>query len=259
MTSLEFRDRLARRSRRAKAHLTLQMLDPLEAYFRLLMRWNGTINLTGLPLERPTDETFDRLLVEPLAAARRIADRSGVWFDLGSGGGSPAIPLKIARPALKLTMIESKTRKAAFLREAIRTIGIAEAEVLSERFENVAAAPGFSGRADLVTVRAVKAEPGLFDTAGLMLKDGGRLLLFRSPYVPGADPDGFVRVETVKLTEEPTTHLSTYKRVFHVEQRKIYLAKCRGRLEADRPTRRPTSLLPALSQSFAGNCPPASS
>ena len=66
VTSLEFRDRLARRTRRAKAPLTLAMLDPLESYFRLLTLWNSKINLTALPLESPTDETFDRLLVEPL-------------------------------------------------------------------------------------------------------------------------------------------------------------------------------------------------
>jgi len=184
------------------------------------MRWNATINLTALPLESPTDDTFDRLLVEPLAAARRIPDEPSVWFDLGSGGGSPAIPLKIARPALKLTMIESKTRKAAFLREAIRVIGISEAEVLSDRFEDVATARGAVRVADLVTVRAVKPDPGLFDAAGLLLKDGGRLLLFRSSHAAAvaADPDGFIRVDTVRLIEESATHLSTYRRVFHVEQ-----------------------------------------
>jgi 16S rRNA (guanine527-N7)-methyltransferase len=220
VTSLEFRDRLARRSRRAKAHLTLGMLEPLETYFRLLLQWNSTINLTALPLESPTDETFDRLLVEPLAAARHVPDAPSVWFDVGSGGGSPAIPLKIARPALKLTMIESKTRKAAFLREAIRAIGLAQASVLSDRFEDVAQRPGAVGVADLVTVRAVKADAELFDTAGLMLKDGGRLMLFRPSHAASPDPSGFSRVNTVKLTDEPATHLSTYRRMFHVEQRR---------------------------------------
>src|SRR5262249_5216046 len=75
LTSLEFRDRLARRARRAKAPVTLAMLDPLEAYFRLLTHWNAKINLTALPLDEPTDETFDRLLVEPLAASKQIPDR----------------------------------------------------------------------------------------------------------------------------------------------------------------------------------------
>ena len=125
VTTLEFRDRLARRTRRAKAPISLDMLEPLEAYYRLLTQWNAKINLTALPLDAPTDETFDRLFVEPLGAAKQIPPQTpSVWFDLGSGGGSPAIPIKIARPALRLTMIESKERKGAFLREAIRALGL---------------------------------------------------------------------------------------------------------------------------------------
>jgi 16S rRNA (guanine527-N7)-methyltransferase len=195
------------------------MLEPLEAYFRLLAQWNATINLTALPLENPTDETFDRLLVEPLAAARYVGDESSVWFDLGSGGGSPAIPLKLARPALRLTMVESKGRKAAFLREVIRAIHLPDAAVLNERFEEVAKRSE-AERADLVTVRAVKTDQVLFETAGQMLRDGGRLLLFRPAHAAERDPVGFQRVTTVKLTEEPSTHLCSYKRVFHVEQKR---------------------------------------
>jgi 16S rRNA (guanine527-N7)-methyltransferase len=218
VTSLEFRDRLARRARRANAHLTIAMLEPLEIYFRLLTQWNAKINLTALPLDVPTDETFDRLLVEPLAAARQIPDRSDVWFDLGSGGGSPAIPLKIARPALRLTMVESKTRKAAFLREAVRAIGLAEASVENDRFEEVAQKADCAGAGALVTVRAVKADPGLFETARLLLGGSGRLLLFRPSHDAETDPPGFARVSTVRLTEAPSNYLSIYRRVFHVEQ-----------------------------------------
>jgi len=84
VTTLEFRERLARRTRRAKAPITLAMLEPLEAYFRLLAQWNEKINLTALPLEAPTDEAFDRLLVEPLAAAKQIPTHTPtVWFDHG--------------------------------------------------------------------------------------------------------------------------------------------------------------------------------
>jgi len=194
------------------------MLGPLEAYFRLLAHWNATINLTSLRLNEPSDEAFDRLLVEPLAAARQIPDASKAWYDLGSGGGSPAIPLKIARPALRLTMIESRERKAAFLREAIRTVGLAETTVLNERFEEVAGTSGNTGTADLVTVRAVKADPELFMTAGLLLNAGGRLLLFRPAHDASADPPGFARVSTVLLTDAPPAYLSSYRRMFHVEQ-----------------------------------------
>ena len=218
MTTLEFRERLARRTRRAKAPITLAMLEPLEAYYRLLAQWNAKINLTALPLDAPTDETFDRLLVEPLAAARQVHDAPIIWFDLGSGGGSPAIPLKIARPGLKLTMVESKTRKGAFLREAIRTLGLTNTVVAEERFEELAGRDDSQGSGHLVTVRAVRADAALFEAAAQLLGDGGRLLLFRPSHDPSPDPPGFVSALTVQLTDAPPAFLSIYKRVFHVER-----------------------------------------
>jgi len=219
VTTLEFRERLARRTRRAKAPITLAMLEPLEAYFRLLAQWNEKINLTALPLEAPTDEAFDRLLVEPLAAAKQIPTHTPtVWFDLGSGGGSPAIPLKMARPALRLTMIESKERKGAFLREAIRVLGLSDSKVETGRFEVACEKPEHAATADLVTVRAVKADPELFETAAQLLKNGGRLMLFRPAHSPSADPPGFVRTSTVPLIDSPQSFLSIYRRLFHVEQ-----------------------------------------
>src|SRR5258706_16203374 len=113
MTSREFRERLSRRARKASLSLSAQAVDQLEVYYRVLARWNTKVNLTALQLEELTDSAVDRLLVEPLAAARFVLDSPLVWFDLGSGGGSPAIPLKIVRPAARLTMVESKVRKAA--------------------------------------------------------------------------------------------------------------------------------------------------
>jgi 16S rRNA (guanine527-N7)-methyltransferase len=217
ISTLEFRGKLARRTRRAKAPIALGMLEPLEAYFQLLTLWNAKINLTALPLEPPSDETFDRLLVEPLAAAKQIpAHTPSVWFDLGSGGGSPAIPLKIARPALRLTMIESKERKSAFLREAIRTLGLSDTSVQTERFEDVATRAEFSAVADIVTVRAVRADVDLFDTASRLLKKGGKLLLFRPTHAASADPPGFKRELTMPLIDQPPSFLCVY-RLFHVE------------------------------------------
>jgi 16S rRNA (guanine527-N7)-methyltransferase len=218
VTSLEFKDRLARRARRSKAPLTVPMLAPLEAYFRLLARWNATINLTALPLETPTDETFDRLLIEPLAASRQIPESGGVWFDLGSGGGSPAIPIKIARPALRLTMVESKGRKGAFLREVIRELELPGAEVTEARFEDLVARQEHSATADVITVRAVRTDDALFEVAGHLLKNSGRLLLFRPAHDPSPDPEGFSLISTAKLVDNPPSFLSAYRRVFHVEQ-----------------------------------------
>jgi 16S rRNA (guanine527-N7)-methyltransferase len=110
VTSSEFRERLSTRAENAGVSVAADAQAQLELYFQLLTRWNAKINLTALPLHRPTDETFDRLLIEPLAAAKYVADSARRWFDVGSGGGSPAIPLKIAQPRIELTMTESKGR-----------------------------------------------------------------------------------------------------------------------------------------------------
>jgi 16S rRNA (guanine527-N7)-methyltransferase len=212
VTSLEFRDRLARRARRAKAPVTLVMLDPLEAYFRLLAQWNAKINLTSLPLDPPTDEAFDRLLIEPLAASKQVPELRLVWFDLGSGGGSPAIPLKIARPALRLTMIESKERKSAFLREAVRILRLAETVVETKRFEEAASKTEYARMGELVTVRAVKTDQLLFDAADRLLSSNGQLLLFRPAHTASEDPPGFRRLSTVPLIDAPPSFLSIYQR-----------------------------------------------
>src|SRR4051812_28113322 len=214
MTTLEFRDKLARRTRRAKAPIALNMLEPLEGYYRLLAQWNAKINLTALPLDPPTDETFDRLLVEPLCAAKQIPTHaSAVWFDLGSGGGSPAIPLKIARPALRLTMIESKERKGAFLREAIRVLGLGDARVETSRFEDVASNPVFSGAVDFITVRAVKLDDELFNVAATMLKPGAQLLLFRPAHTSSPTPTGFDLIKTAQLCDTPPSFVTVFRYV----------------------------------------------
>ena len=193
------------------------MLAPYEAYFRLLAQWNVKINLTGLPLQPPTDDTFDRLFIEPLAAAALVANAPGVWFDLGSGGGSPALPLKLVRPALALTLVESKTRKAAFLREVVRALKLSATDVANVRFEEL---PDAMTKADLVTVRAVRPDAALFNVSARLLKRGGRLLLFGKPGNEAHHAE-FEREDQTMATEASGRILTSYIRVFHVEQKPL--------------------------------------
>jgi 16S rRNA (guanine527-N7)-methyltransferase len=217
VTSREFRERLLRRARRANTPLDAEWVEPLERYFQLLARWNAKINLTALPLQEPTDHTFDRLFIEPLAAARHILNEADAWYDLGSGGGSPAIPVKIARPLLSLTMVEAKARKAAFLREAVRAMQLQRSDVLHKQFEEVVTRDTAIGSSGLVTVRAVRTDRKLFSIAAKLLKHSGRLFLFR-PFDRPISPDGFRYVESVMLIDAPRSYLSILSRVFHVEQ-----------------------------------------
>jgi 16S rRNA (guanine527-N7)-methyltransferase len=217
VTSREFRERLLRRARRAKTLVKAEWIEPLERYFDLLARWNAKINLTALPLQEPTEATFDRLFIEPLAAARYIAHHADSWCDLGSGGGSPAIPLKISRPLLRLTMVEAKARKAAFLREAVRLLALPHALVVNKRFEELTDADAGFGSQGLVTVRAVRGDEKLFSVSARLLRPGGRLLLFRQSDQP-ISAEGFDYADTAVLMDAPRNYLSLFTRVFHVEQ-----------------------------------------
>ena len=199
MTSREFRERLSRRTGNADISLSGPVVEQLEAYYRLLARWNRKVNLTAFQLDEFNDQAVDRLIVEPLAAARFVPNSPLVWFDVGSGGGSPAVPLKIVRPAAHLTLVESKTRKAAFLREAARTLGLSQTAVKNARFEEVAAGTSAGGAADLITVRAVKADEKLFVAARALLREGGRLVLFRANGPSMAPPRGFQPLESVRV------------------------------------------------------------
>jgi len=175
-------DRLAARAATLNLKADDQVLVRLAAYFELLQRWNEKINLTSLG---DTDEAVDRLVMEPLAASLYLP--KGVrLIDIGSGGGSPAIPLAIGLDGAFLTMIESRGRKAAFLREALRVLDI-PGNVESERAEVLAMAPRFNGTAQVVSVRAVRMTAQLSAAIANFLDDGGTLAMFSKHSEPIPD------------------------------------------------------------------------
>jgi 16S rRNA (guanine527-N7)-methyltransferase len=154
----------------------------LLCYYELLTHWNRTINLTSLS---DVDEAVDRLLLEPVAASAFLPHRIEL-VDLGSGGGSPAVPLALATEASRLVMIESRARKAAFLREVARELALA-GTVEAARFEAVANNPDFAGRFGLASVRAVRMDPQLFQSIEALLRPHGYAALFRG--VETSEPD----------------------------------------------------------------------
>lgn len=163
------------------AELTVSSTEmaQLKRYWNLLQRWNERINLTSLPLDTGSQPTLTRLFVEPAIGASMVDDRPLSCFDLGSGGGSPAIPLNVFRPQMQLTMVESRERKSAFLRAAVREVGI-DADVLTSRVEDLQ----LTEVADLISIRAVRLDGSLLALVHRQLKPGGRLLVFGAKDTP---------------------------------------------------------------------------
>ena len=181
MAPRDLKTRLNSRAARSGVFLPDDLSDRLLAYYELLARWNRKINLTAL---NDPDEAIDRLLLEPILAARHLPSPDVHIMDVGSGGGSPAIPLKLAAPLAALTMVEVKARKSAFLREAIRVLDLSCSTVETTRYEELLSRPELHEAFGLLCLRAVRVELRSLMTLQAFLKPGGLLFMFRGPGGP---------------------------------------------------------------------------
>ncbi len=148
----------------------LAPLDPEQtrrfvAYLGVLLRWNARVNLTAI---RSVEGILARHFVESIACARALPNGIVTLLDLGSGAGFPGLPIAICRPEMTVTLAESQGKKASFLLEAVRTLGLpvrvfaGRAESLREEF-------------DCVTLRAVDRMEQAVRAAAGRVRMGGWL------------------------------------------------------------------------------------
>lgn len=146
----------------------------LSAYAELLLRWNARINLTAA---RSIDVLVAEHFPDAFALARKL-DQPARVVDVGSGGGLPAIPLALLRPHLTFELVEPIAKKAAFLRTAIRELGMGErALVRVGRGETLAGAIATDPRAafDVAISRATLAPPRWLALGRRLVRTGGRI------------------------------------------------------------------------------------
>jgi 16S rRNA (guanine527-N7)-methyltransferase len=149
------------------APLDAVQADRFENYLLLFVRWNDRINLSSV---RDEESILSRHLVESIACARALAPGISTLLDFGSGGGLPGIPIALCRPEIAVTLAESQGKKAAFLQEAVRVLGI-PAKVHAERAELLDA------RFDCVTLRAVDRMAEAVKAAANLVAPSGWLAL----------------------------------------------------------------------------------
>ncbi len=157
----------------------LAKLDQLGAALR---EGNRRVNLTRIT--DPADiET--RHFLDSLSAALPLLDRLRAneplrLVDVGSGGGMPGLPLKIAFPQLRVTLVESIGKKAAFLKQTVQELGLHDVEVVADRAETVARHAEHRDAYDWATARAVGSLPVVIELCAPFLAPGGLLVAQRS-------------------------------------------------------------------------------
>ena len=146
-------------------------VDRLEKYMKLVIDWNEKINLTSIT-ER--DEFIVKHFCDSLSLLGKIDFRQGAKvIDIGTGAGFPAIPLKIARPDLNVTMLDSLNKRMVFIREQVLPeIGL-EAEVIHGRAEELSKEKPYREGYDICVSRAVANLSALCEYCIPFVKVGG--------------------------------------------------------------------------------------
>ena len=142
----------------------------LAAYLQLLLRWNSRLNLTAV---REPSSILQRHFIECIQCAQVLSDNLKTLLDFGSGAGLPGIPIAIVRPEIRVTLGESQGKKAAFLREAVRVLGL-NTQVFDQRIEKMPDNQFF----DAVTLRAVDRMAEASKAALRRVRPGRWLVIF---------------------------------------------------------------------------------
>jgi 16S rRNA (guanine527-N7)-methyltransferase len=179
---------------------TPELYTQLSTYLDLLLKWNARTNLTAI---REPEEIVRRHFGESLFAGRHMKG-SATLLDFGSGAGFPGLPIQLLRGDLKVTLAESQNKKATFLREVVRTLGL-KTEVWAERVESMPS----DRRFETVAMRAVDNMEVAVKAAIARVADGGELVVLTTHgLVSGAD-------RVIDLPNSASGVL--YLRTFHVE------------------------------------------
>ena len=181
---------IAREAARAGIGLSAGASDRLLGYFELLLRWGERINLTaaGSLAALASDHLPDALAIASRLGTRDEGAPGSIrrLVDAGSGGGLPAIPLALLRPEVELVLVEATAKKAAFLRTAVRKLGLeGRVQVENRRVEREGEDGGFDG----ATSRAMVSPEDWLVMGRLLVRPAG-IVFCLSARALGTAPPG---------------------------------------------------------------------
>ncbi|GJL58243.1 MAG: hypothetical protein NPIRA03_11000 [Nitrospirales bacterium] len=146
-------------------------------YYDELRSWDRSINLTGLRTDR---ERTVLLFVDSLAGHLALGNNPDVRIvDIGTGGGFPGIPLKLALPALDVVLMEPRSNKTAFLHNIIGKLGLPKISVVPRRLEDFDSLSAHEEPCDVGICKGVNVDH-ILPHLDRILKKNGRLVVFRS-------------------------------------------------------------------------------
>ena len=155
--------------------LTQTQLSAFAQYSQELIAWNQRGNLTRIV---EPEEIAVKHFLDSLSVCQVLSDLPPDFslIDVGSGAGFPGLPLKIARPDIRLTLLESTGKKTAFLQHLVDTLNLTNVTVLTARAEEAGQQPAYREQYDVAVARAVAALPTLAEYTLPLVKVGGLVI-----------------------------------------------------------------------------------
>ena len=190
-----------------------QLMDLLQRVSSAPIALTAVRDVTG-GVEVHVADSLSGLLVPELLAAERIAD-------LGAGGGFPGLVLAIALPQVRIALVESVVKKAAFLRDTARELGVADrVDVVPERAETW---PDGLGWADVVTARALASLPVLIEYASPLLREGGSLVAWKGARSADEETDALAAAAMLAMAEPRAISVPSAA-VANTDERHLYVS-----------------------------------
>jgi 16S rRNA (guanine527-N7)-methyltransferase len=153
--------------------LSPAQLDQFATYAQELRSWNERVNLTSIT---DAEGIVTRHFLDSLRCALSWGDAPASVIDIGAGAGFPGLPLKIVRPELRLTLVESVGKKAVFLQHIVDLLGLTDVEIIVARAEAIGQDRAHRERYDVATARAVAELRALAEYCLPLCRVGGRFL-----------------------------------------------------------------------------------
>ncbi|MGO5277951.1 16S rRNA (guanine(527)-N(7))-methyltransferase RsmG [Lactobacillus amylovorus] len=177
--------------------LTDKQKQQFKLYFKMLIEVNEHVNLTRITEE---DEVYLKHFydsITPLFTFGAVFKDGATLCDVGAGAGFPSIPLKILKPGLKVTIVDSLQKRLNFLKDLISELGLTDVELVHGRAEDVGQNKLYRERFDIVTARAVARMSVLSEYCLPLVKKGGYFVALKGPKAEDELDDGKKALEVL--------------------------------------------------------------